>query len=221
MRTKDFVALEKRLLPKLENFTINGPLLFIVPIGHTLRGFHFEGSSFDKHSFYVDAFFMPLYVPSQHVHFTFGHRVRDGGGDRWNTERAAFEAALEAAVQKEVPFLASLNTALDVATALKPLARRSNPHCHEAFAYALVQAGEIRAALDAIDTLLRLVESLKRVNPKLTWELEIAERAQLLKTKLTTNPKDASAQLAAWESETIRNLGLDTFSTDGPGGQVL
>lgn len=213
MRTKDFVALEKRLLPKLANFTIKGPLLFIVPIGHTLRGFHFEGSSFDKESFYVDAFFMPLYVPSQHVHFTFGRRLRDRGGDRWSTGDVGFEAVLEAAVQKEVPFLAGLNTALDVANALKPLG--SNPHCHEAFAYTLAQAGEIRGAVDAIDTLLALVESLKRVNPKLTWELEIAERAQSLKAKLTANPDAASAQLAAWESETIRNLGLETFSTDG------
>jgi hypothetical protein len=208
MRTKDFVALEKRLLLKLANFTINGPLLFIVPLEHTLRGFHFEGSSFDKESFYVDAFFMPLYVPSQHVHFTFGHRVRDGGGDRWSTDKAAFEPALEAAVQKEIPFLAGLNTPLDVANALKPLAQRSNPHCHEAFAYALAKAGEIHAAVDAIDTLLKLVESLKRVNPRLTWEMEIAERAEFLKTKLTANPDDARAQLAAWESETIRNLGL-------------
>ena len=53
MRAKDFVTLEKRLLPNLPNFTIKGPLLFIVPIGHTLRGFHFDGSSFDKKAFYV------------------------------------------------------------------------------------------------------------------------------------------------------------------------
>ena len=70
-------------------------------------------------------------------------------------------------------------------------------------------AGEIRAAVDAIDTLLKLVESLRRVNPKLTWELEIAARAQLLKTKLTEDADNAYAQLAAWESETRRNVGLE------------
>ena len=116
-------------------------------------------------------------------------------------------------MQKEVPFLTSLNTALDVANALKPLGR--NLHRHEAFAYALAQAGEIRAAVDAIDTLLGLVESVKRVNPKLTWELKIAERAQSLKAKLMANPDDASVQLATSESETIRNLGLETFTTGG------
>lgn len=211
MRTKDFVALEKRLLPKLPNFTIKGPLLFIVPLGHTLRGFHFDGSSFDKESFYVEAFFMPLYLPSEHLHLNFGRRLRGSGGGGWSTATPGFELVLEAQVRKEVPFLAGLKTARDVANALKPFAEGSNPHSHEALAYTLVQADEIRAAVSAIDTLLGLIESIKRVNPKLTWELEIAERAQLVKTKLTQNPDDARAQLAAWESETIRNLRLENY----------
>ena len=211
MKTTDFVAIEKRLLPKLPNFTIKGALLFMIPLGHTLRGFHFDGSSFDKESFYVNAFFMPLYVPSRHVHLTFGRRLRTGGGDRWSKENVGFEAALEAAVQKEVPFFAGLKTALDVANALQPPG--NNLHCHEAFAYALAQAGETRAALDAIDTMLRLIDSLKRVNSNLTWELEIAARAQLIKTKLTASPDKAIIQFAEWEAETIHNLGLETFIT--------
>ncbi len=213
MRTKDFVALEKRLLLKLPNFTTKGQLLFIVPLGHTLRGFHFDGSSFDKESFYVNAFFMPLCVPSEHLQLTFGRRLRAGGGDRWSTAIPGFEAILEAAVQKEIPFLAGLRTARDVADALTPPG--TNPHCHEALAYALAQAGEIRAAVAAIDALLGLIDSVRRVNPKLTWELEIANRAQSLKTKLTENPEDAAAQLTRWEFETIRNLGLESFSEDG------
>ncbi|HEX3105274.1 MAG TPA: hypothetical protein VHQ22_12565 [Terriglobales bacterium] len=203
--------LEKRFLHNLPNFIIKGPLLFIAPIEHTLKGFHFDGSNFDKKSFYVNVFFMPLYKPSQHIYLTFGRRLGDGGGDRWSTDEVGFETRLEAAMQKELPFLAGLKTALNVADALKPFLG-NNPHCHEAFSYALAKAGEIRSAVDAIDTLLKLIESLKHANPKLTWELEIAERANLLKTKLTGNADIADAQLALWESETLRNLGLEAFS---------
>ena len=99
MRTKDFVMLEKRFLHNLPNFIIKGPLLFIAPIEHTLKGFHFDGSNFDKKSFYVNVFFMPLYKPSQHIYLTFGRRLGDGGGDRWSTDEVGFETRLEAAMQ--------------------------------------------------------------------------------------------------------------------------
>jgi hypothetical protein len=207
MTTKEFVALEKLLLPNLPKFVIKGRLLFIAPIERTLRGFHFDPSAFSKKDFYVAVFFMPLCVPMKQVHFTFGHRVGPG----WSADDPGLKTILSSAMQKELPFLANLKTATDVAEALKPLTKGSNPHCHEALAYTLVQAGEIRAAVDAIDTLLRLVDSVKRVNPDVTWELQIAERAQSLKTKLMANPEEANAQLAAWESETVRNLGLGMF----------
>jgi hypothetical protein len=178
-------------------------------VEHTLRGFYFEPSAFDKKSFYINVFFQPLCIPAEHLHLNFGHRV--GLNKRWNAGQTGLEDALRSAMLKEVPFLANLKTATEVAETLKPLTKGSNPHCHEALAYTLVQAGEIRAAVDAIDTLLRLVDSVKRVNPDVTWELQIAERAQSLKTKLMANPEDANAQLAAWESETVRNLGLGMF----------
>jgi hypothetical protein len=218
MKTKDFVAIEKRLLPSLSNFAVKGQLLFIVPIDHTLRGFHFDGSSFDKRSFYVSAFFMPLCVPSKHVHLTFGRRVRERGGDRWSADEAGIEGVLESAIQKETPFLLGLQKPKDVAGALKLLTKPNdagyvNPHCYEALAYVLVKAGAIGAAVDTIDALLSLVDGLKRANPAvaLTWELEVCARAQLVKTKLIVNPEEANAQLVAWEHETVNNLDLENF----------
>jgi hypothetical protein len=214
MNTRDFMKLEKHILQLFPGFTVKGRLFFIAHVEHTLRGFHFEPSAFAKKNFYVNVFFLPLYVPTEHLHFTFGHRV--GLNKRWNADQTGLEDTLASAMLKEVPFLTSLKTAKDVANALKPLTKGSNPHCYEAFAYALAQAGEFRAAVDAIDTLLRLIDSLKRANPEVTWELEIAERAQSFKAKLVANPLDANAQLAAWESETVRNLGLERFLNQAP-----
>jgi len=207
MTTREFVALEKRLLPNLSNFVIKGRLMFIAPIARALRGFHFDPSAFSKQAFYVDMFFMPLCVPTKHVHFTFGHRVKSG----WSADDPNLETKLTLAMQEEVPFLAGLNTAIDVARALEPLTKTHNPHCHEAFAYTLLQAGEMPAALHALDTLLALIDSVKRANPDVTWELEIAARALLIRDKLLDKPEDAHQQLAAWEAETVRKLGLQEF----------
>lgn len=208
MRVKELISLEKNLLGQFPGFTVKGQLMILNPVEHTLRGFHFDGSSFDKKSFYVDVFFMPLCVPTEQVHFTFGHRVRDKGGDRWSIQDSNFQLTLELAMQREVLFLSSLHTPKDVAKALEPLTRPNdagyvNPHCYEALAYTLVQAGEISRAAEVIDTLL------KHANPTLAWECEISERARLIQGKLLKHPEAVGEQLAVWEAQTIRNLELD------------
>jgi len=84
MKTKEFVSLAKQLSPDLHGFAINGPLMFIRPVNRVLRGLYFEGSSFDAKSFYLWAFFLPLCVPTKHVSFNLGKRIRGGGGERWS-----------------------------------------------------------------------------------------------------------------------------------------
>jgi hypothetical protein len=145
---------------------------------------------------------MPLCVPVKHLHFTFGHRV--GSKKRWSGDQPDLEAALTSEMLKEALFLTGLKTPRDAAKALGPLTKRPNPHCHEAFAYTLIQAGEARAALEALDALLKLTDTT------VAWQQEIASRAQLIKDKLV-KPEEAKKQLAIWESETASNLGLEMF----------
>ncbi len=203
MKTKEFVDLEKRLLPNFHGFTIKGKLLFISPVKNTLRGFYFEPSAFTGKNFYVNRFFLPLCVPAKRVHFTFGHRI--GSEKRWSKDDPTFDTDLTSEMLKEVPFLTSLKTPKDVARALEPLTKRPNPHCHEAFAYTLIQAGETRAAAEVLDALLKLTDTT------VSWQQEIALRAQLVRNMLLKSPEEAQKQLALWESETASNLGLEMF----------
>jgi len=207
MKTKEFVALEKRLLPNFPGFAIKESLMFFSPVGHILRGFCFESSRFDKKDFYVNRFFMQLCVPHKYVHFTFGGRVGQGG---WKADEPDLETALNTEMQKELPYLVELQTPNDVARYLEPLTKPNprgyiNPHCLEALACSLVQAGELTASADELDNLLNLSSSA------VAWERDIASRAQLLRAKLVENPADAQQQLEAWENETASNLGLEKF----------
>jgi len=209
MTTKEFLVIEKRLLPWFPSFAAKGALMFIQPIDETLRGFHWEPSGFSKKEFYVNVFFLPLYIPTKQLHFTFGHRV--GSTKRWSADQSDLETALSLEMQKEISFLMALETARDVAKALEPLTKPIqngyvNPHCAEAFAYALLRAGETTGAMGAIDRLL------KKVNPAVAWENQIASRARLIRDKLLRNPQEAQEQLAAWQAETIHDLGLETLS---------
>jgi hypothetical protein len=210
MKTRDFVALEKHLVPRVPGFSIKGSLFFIAPVGHTLRGFSFEGSSFDKTSFYVWHFFLPMCVPRKYLSFNLGDRVRNTKSEGWSSEETNLEAKLTLAIQREAQFLTALKTPEAVVQALKSLVRNSkDPYGHEAFAYMLARAGDTDAAIRALDHLLSLL------NPTVSWQQEMALRAQMLKTKLVANPPEAADQLAVWEAESLHNLGLEEFRHQG------
>jgi hypothetical protein len=207
MKKKDFAALAKRLLPHLVGFTVKGPMLFIQPLKHTLRGIYFEGSSFDARSFYVWMFFMPLCVPTHHIGFNLGRRIRGvGGGDRWNADAPNLLAELGAALKREaLPFLGGIASLQDVAKAATALQTSHDPYVQEAIAYALARTGEIEQAAMALDQLIGLLDA------KVPWQCEMADRARTLKSQMVSNPADVQRQLEAWEAENIHTLGLEAF----------
>jgi hypothetical protein len=206
MKIREFVALEKRLLPALSGFAIRGSLMFITPLGDILRGFDFESSSHDKKAFYVYAFFLPLCVPSEYLSFNFGNRLRYGRADRWSIMDRDFEFVLKSAMEKEARYLRALQSSEDVILALRTHVSRTNdPYGHEAIAYLLAKEGKVQVSLEALDSLIRMLE------PSVAWEKEMASRAQLIKAKLLANPMEARQQLEIWQRETVRNLGLEGF----------
>jgi len=206
VKTKEFIAIEVRLLPFFPDFVIKGPMMFFRPLADVLRGFHFEPSAFSKNDFYVSAFFIPLYVPTSHVHFTFGHRIEQEHRG-WKLDQPNIEAALNSEMRKELPFLMSLERPAEVVNALLPMTAPNelghvNPHCCEALAYALVESKRENEAVEVLDGLL------KSTDREVLWQNEIAERASLIRERLAEGSESAREQLAHWKSETIRNLDL-------------
>jgi hypothetical protein len=204
MTKSDFAKLAKRLLPSLlPGFEASGNLCLVSPFSGTVRGFHFEPSAFSKTAFYVNTFFFPLCVPAKQFHFTFGHRL--GGNGRWDSMDPMLLPNLSKELQKERPFLLGLSKPIDVSKALKPLAELRNPHSLEAFAYTLILAGQVKAAADTLNDLLSAIDKA------IIWQQEIASRAILIRDKLRSQPESASEQLATWERETARDLGIAKF----------
>jgi len=203
MKTKEFVALEERLLPSFPGFAIKGSLMLIPPVEHTLRGFDFDTSGLDKNVFYLTAFYLPLCVPRKYLAFTFGHRLKGTG---WHADAPGLELELTAAMKPEVRFLESLRTLDKVVEATSSKAHGSvNPHHHEALAYLLIRVGDASAGMAAFDRLLSMLD------PAISWQREMADRAQALRTTLFTDLPGAQQRLRAWEMESLSNLGLVGF----------
>ncbi len=205
MKKKQFETLCKTLLPHLRGFACNGWLLYAQPIGHVLRGFCCDDSGFDPQKFTVTVFFLPLYVPTKHLHFNMGHRLKDARGCDmwWNLSDPRLRDELLACIQRDgLPFLEYVTQACDVATAIHRLGADSDPYRLEAIAYSLAMTDDVAAAQQALE---RLTKALDR---GISWQAEMMERATQLARKLSTDPQEAKHQLAEWEEETVKNLGL-------------
>jgi hypothetical protein len=209
MKTAEFVALEKRLLPDFPRFVIKGNLMFVAPVKYALQGFYFEPSGFDREAFYVNVFFTVLCVPTEHLSFTFCDRIRmPNGSDGWHANQASLETSLKRAMQSQnMPFLTEIESSRDLAELVALMVGNSkDPNRSQALAYALALAEETIAAIERLDQLLTFLD------PEISWQREMMATVLLLRSNLAENPRKAREQLEVWEAETIRNLGLERFS---------
>jgi hypothetical protein len=216
MKKKEFEAIGKRLLPYLPGFAVKGTLLFMRPIGHTLRAVFFD-RSIDPRKFYVRIFIQPLFVPSQHLYFNIGWRL-GGGSHTWSADASNLIAELGAGLKREaLPFLSRIHSPQDVAEAAGSIHPIQGPAAQQtvsyvgrdeatqqAIAYALARGGDLQRGSEALDHLIELCGDL-------AWQREMAARAQTLKSQLVSDPAAAQKQLDTWELDTAKTLGLEEF----------
>jgi hypothetical protein len=206
MKSKDFSALGKKLLPYLSGYRVKGALIFAEPIGHILRGIAFDSSSHSSTSFYIHVFFQPLCVPSSHMHLTLGDRLRDMNNiDGWDSERPNLVADIgESIIAKALPLLDRVRTLEGAAEAAQEIGA-GNSHVQEAAAFCRALAGDTQTALSALE---KIPDGLDR---SVAWQAEQAERIEQFRTLLRGDPIAARKQLLVWEAETAQKIGLGSF----------
>lgn len=219
MKKKEFEKIGNQILANLPGFAVKGELLLMQPLGHMLRGVCFN-RSINPRSFYVEIFLQPLFVPLQHIAFNIGWRLRkqDGKFESWDADAPnLIEDLIESLKHEMLPFFSRIYTFQDMAIAIGSIHKIKGPvpklivgtsrdsYVLQAFAFALAFGGEVEQACNALDRLLGLL------NVKIPWQLEMANRAQMMKSLLISNPAVARNQLENWENETIHNLGLENY----------
>jgi hypothetical protein len=205
MKKKHFESICSTILPTLPGFACKGWLLYAHPVSHILRGFCCDISGFDPTSFTVWVFVLPLYVPTQHLYFNIGNRLKDERGCEkwWNLQEPDLASKLLSSIKGEgLGFLERVHHPAQIVRLVEGLPGNTNPHSLEAIAYSSAIADEYVAAQAALG---RLVEAL---DVNVPWQAEMMERATQLGEKLNNDPQGAKQLLAQWEGITIRNLGL-------------
>jgi hypothetical protein len=208
MKTKDFLKLGKQLLPKMPGFVMEKRVMFRSPVEDFMYGLSFQSSD-DAEQFYFSVFFLPLFVPNDSVHGTFGSRLKYD--INWNINNPNLMADMKAAVLNEaLPFLdsvATLSGALSYFSGrIKSYGPRVNSHTLEAYAYGLIKRGDYSLARKALAELIQMLEG-----DPVPWVVEQRNRALLIEEKLKQHPEFALAQLDIWKAETVSNLGIAKY----------
>jgi pentatricopeptide repeat protein len=203
MKKQEIIKLGKQLLQQLADFQLAGKMLLMPPIRPVLRGIVFDYSAFNKTSFTVTAFVLPLCVPTTHLYLNFGNRIRNtGGNDRWDVAEHDLPTRLGSALKVQaVPFLSSVSSLLDFVGLARTFSQ-SNPNTLRAIAYSLARDGRIDESLEMLD------QMLSELDENVSWQVELAAESTKLREMLKARPMEALRQLQAWECQTENNLGL-------------
>jgi hypothetical protein len=213
MRYSDAYRIAHVLLPQLPGFVTNKKdVLFIAPIGHTLRGFLFESTPGGREDFYFWWFFMPICGPDEDLHLGYGNRLNVPGGHAgWRTDMDRLpEKLLMAMRPMALPLLRSIHTIQDTIAAIRSrygTQATGDVNVLEDLSCLQILDGRFAEARRTLDSLIELEHGTDRRQ----WILDIIERAKGLREKLVEDPSLAVAQVREWQDFTFKALKLEKW----------
>lgn len=210
MTARRIQSLARRfLLPHLSQYDVSNGILIRRPLRHLIAGYCFESSGFDADSFYLWAFVQPLYVPSDHISFTFGRRLSHGSSDGWSlsgNDTQDMRAVWEAIRAQGTDYLACLGTPRDIAERGQMIrAAPDDPHVLEARAYSYALIGCLGQARDLA---LQAQDVWRRLSHGTPWAVELVQRITVFLERLSVGSSSVSQLLEEWSDGTARNLRL-------------
>ena len=156
---------------------------------------------------------MPLYVPSEFYHVTFGKRLLDGNNDTWewtaNGEDRIFERVREALKTQGMARIGHIQSPLDFARMQPKLSGETFFNLNQAVAYSLIYAGVFDEAELRMEA---LHQEWERLGSDLApWAVVAKARDFNLNEVLQNDPQAARALLLDWEQQSIKNLKLEGY----------
>lgn len=205
MKKSDFAKIGKQLLDLMPRYTVKGDLVYGLTDYRLLCGMSFEGSSFNKETFFVNYFVMPLAKPTQFLYFNFGDRLRDRRGtDGWSATQIDLIEELRIAVKSQfVPWISIFESPREATSLINKWADEAqNYRIWETGAVLLASYGDIGGAVVLIDRFFEVCDF------SMPWHRYVAEHLDELKKACMESPQALETLLDSRAEKTLTHLKL-------------
>ena len=201
--------LRLHVMPHMPGFEYVSRTLVATPVDLVARCILFDSSCYKTEGFYVHAFVLPLFVPTNHWTLSFGDRLKPG----WWTVRAGHEAEdtvrlIDLLREQAFPIL---NLGRDLATFVRNAdafsGMQSEWHARRARAYGLILLVRCFEGVAVLSGLIAELESKATSD----GDYELLAQCQVLRDIAVNDPVEARTTLERWAGETAANLKLKKF----------
>jgi hypothetical protein len=197
---------KRYLVPVFPEFAARGSLLFGRDPEMLLYGVSFDTSGFEATSVCLEAFVQPLFVPSDHLVFTFGSRLRSSDGT-WDFSRDSDELMRDVAnaiTSEALPLFERASTLARFADKAGTLvSTEDNPVVLEPLGYAHILLGQPDAAIPKLERARDLER--EAIYP---CEERVRRIESILQTLDEGRLDQATERLNYWRTETLGALRL-------------
>jgi hypothetical protein len=195
MKINQLKLLSAELQSMVPEFRQKKALFYIAPVDRILRAVHFDSSRWSALDFYVNVFFQPLYIPSEHLNLTNGFRLMPRErGKNWNVDDSVLqEELIERLTTEALVFLKKYIRVEDVLEYqnIQP----NSDSVPRDFSFSLAAAGRFDEAANYLERGAELLDvSIEWQHARKLADLELASMCR-------SNPSMVNGRLAAYELE--------------------
>ncbi len=206
MKTSDIKPFARLFIEKHLNFRTQGRLIATPIKSGIIGGFFFDSSSYDAKSFYVFVFALPLYVPTDVLHFSFGKRLNNCS---WSADEPNILLSTVDRMSLEVPYLSSASNPEKFIQWIDQFPNSKNDvYMIRARAYSFALDGKFD---ESIRESLKCVDLLK--NDVIAWMVDLRSEMAVFIKMLENDCDKIPDFLRQIETESIQKLKLNHFVT--------
>lgn len=197
--------IQRYILSCYDHLEISGRACLVSPVNTSVRGLFFD-RSIDKNIFILKYFIMPLYVPSFHLNFNMGGRIKSiyTNSDRWDISSVNLKD-VENSIRESYFYMLEVNDYNDVVRVCEQtLTSGENLNVCEALIYSQIRSNQ---SADHISVIKRFCKSVDITIP---WQSDVLQRMILVRNALLEDNDNLLNELfRSWETITIENLKLE------------